>query len=654
VNHRPDGTYDAHRQTLDRAVDWLLRHQDDAGWWWGHMQTNVTLDAEDLLLRELFGIRTAELTDATARWIRSQQREDGTWATFPGGPGELSTTIEAYVALRLAGDRADDAHMAAAARFVREAGGIERSRMATRTWLALIGQWSWDDLPVLPPEIMLVPNRLPLSVKDFSGWSRLALIPLSIANACRPVHPVPFGVDELRSGVSAPPLDLPAFSVPGLFVRLDGVLHHYAKRPIKPVRRAALRRAENWLVDHQEVDGSWLGVHLLTVFCLLGFYAAGYPVHHPVVRKGLKSLNRFEVRGEAPDGPTRRMECVPGPVWDTSLAVVALTDAGLPGDHPAVRSAGRWLLDEEISARGDWVIRRPDLAAGGWAFSFDNDLFPDCDDTSTVVVALRRMRGGDEAESAALAGACERGEAWLDGMQSADGGWASYDGDNNSSIAAQLPFCDFGEATDPPSADVTAHVVEALAARRPASDPVVRRGVAWLLRAQETNGSWFGRWGVNYVYGTSASIIALVEAGFPPTGSAVGRAVDWLLRHQNADGGWGEDIRSYTDSAWQGRGDSTPTQTAWALMALHAAGRDTGDGPVRDGVDWLVANQGEDGTWTEDVFTGTGFPGDFYMGYPLYRQIFPTMALGRLLSGNPDGSALRDLGDRQVAHVDAQ
>lgn len=620
------------QETLDRATRWLLDAQDEAGWWWGHMFTNVTLDAEDLLLRELYGVRTPELTAAVANWIRSEQRDDGTWATFPGGPGELSTTVEAYFALRLAGDDPEAPHLAKAAAFCRENGGVEQTRMATRIWLAVFGLWPWTDLPVLPPEIMLVPERAPLAVPSFSGWSRIALIPLSIARAQRLVHPLPFDLSELASGVPRPAPDYPRFSVENMFVRINDLLGHYEKRPIRPLRTLARRRAENWIADHQEVDGTWLGVHLLSVFCLLGLWSAGYPVHHPVVRKAFDGLHRFEVWDTNDDGPWRRMECVTGPVWDTSLSVIALTDAGVDPADPALRTAAGWLLGEEVSHRGDWTLRRPGLAAGGWSFSFDNDIFPDCDDTSTVVAALRRVQGASPADREALAGARRRGTDWLVGMQSKDGGWASYDGDNNSTLAGKLPFCDFGEATDPPSADVTAHVLEALADELPVNHPTLRRGAEWLLRAQEDDGAWFGRWGANYVYGTSAAVVALRAVGLPAESRPLERALDWLRHHQNDDGGWGEDLRSYHDERWRGRGVSTPSQTAWALMAWHAAGFPADTECVRRGIAWLVDHQRPDGSWPEDVFTGTGFPGDFYMGYPLYRQIFPVMALGRYLA----------------------
>jgi squalene-hopene/tetraprenyl-beta-curcumene cyclase len=320
----------------------------------------------------------------------------------------------------------------------------------------------------------------------------------------------------------------------------------------------------------------------------------------------------------------RRLEACQSPVWDTALALIALSEAGVPGDHEAVLRAAHWLVGEEIRRRGDWAVRRPNLEPGGWAFEFANDTYPDIDDTAEVVLALRTVRGGDDAR---LWSAIERGRRWVEGMQSSDGGWGAFDADNCRTLVRELPFCDFGEVIDPPSADVTAHVVEMLAALGRASAPRTRRGVQWLLDVQEEDGSWFGRWGVNYIYGTGAAVPALVAAGMSPGEEPIRRAVRWLEAHQNEDGGWGEDCRSYDDPAWIGRGPSTSSQTAWALLALNAAGERSE--AVRRGVEWLVRTQRPDGGWNEPEYTGTGFPGDFYINYHLYRLVFPVTALGR-------------------------
>ena len=601
--------------TLERARDHLLGLQNPAGWWQGELETNVTMDAEDLLLRQFLGIRTEDETAAAARWIRAQQRPDGTWATFYGGPGDLSTTVEAYLALRLAGDLPSAPHMAEAAAFVRRAGGLEASRVFTRIWLALFGLWPWERLPVLPPELMYLPTWCPLNIYDFGCWARQTVVPLTVVRSHRPIRPIPVQVDELRSGAPpAPHRSLRTWA--GLFEQLDRLLHCYERRPLRRLRRAALERAERWIVERQEADGGWGGIQPPWVYSLIALHLQGYALDHPVMRAGLEGLEGFVVQ----DGRGRCLEACQSPVWDTALAVIALSDAGLAADHPALRSACRWLVGEEVRVRGDWSVRRPALAPSGWAFEFANDHYPDVDDTAEVVMALARSTEPD-------GGSVERAVAWVEGMQCRDGGWAAFDVDNTRTLCQELPFCDFGELIDPPSADVTAHVVEMLASRGPLSSQA-RRAVTWLRRAQEADGSWFGRWGANHLYGTGAVVPALVAAGLHPEDPAIRRAVAWLVEHQHDDGGWGEDLRSYDDPAWRGRGASTASQTAWALLALLSAGERRSEAICR-GVSFLVATQRVDGSWDEPFFTGTGFPGDFYINYHLYRLVFPVMALAR-------------------------
>ena len=637
------------------ATQRLRDLQDPAGWWKGELATNVTMDAEDLLLREFLGIRTARDTEAAARWIRSQRRADGAWSNFLGGPADLSTTVEAYLALRLAGDGTQEPHMAGTAAWIRAQGGVEQTRVFTRIWMALFGLWPWERLPVIPPELIFLPKYFPLNVYDWACWARQTVVPLTVVSHYKPVRPTAFDIEELRTG-GEPKQKSGAMA--RFFIEGEKVVAQYEKLRFKPGRKLALRKAAEWIIARQEADGGWGGIQPPWVYSLMALHLMGYQFDHPVMKAGLDGLEGFLVREDGPDGEVRRLEACQSPVWDTALAVVALADAGVPADDPMLVKAADWLVDEEITVKGDWSVRRPGLAPGGWAFEFANDGYPDTDDTAEVVIALRKAKpaDGSDAEGAVARGkridaAIDRGVAWMAGMQSRDGGWGAFDADNTSELITKLPFCDFGAVIDPPSADVTAHIVEALALEGRADAPEALRGVRWLLEHQEKDGSWFGRWGANHVYGTGATVPALVEAGVSAGHPAVRRAVAWLIEHQNEDGGWGEDLRSYVDPEWIGRGASTASQTAWALLALLAvlpartAVADGAEGAGRDevlaaadrGAAYLASTQRADGSWDEDLFTGTGFPGDFYINYHLYRLVFPLTALGRYLARRPAG-----------------
>jgi squalene-hopene/tetraprenyl-beta-curcumene cyclase len=381
-----------------------------------------------------------------------------------------------------------------------------------------------------------------------------------------------------------------------------------------------MARVERWVLERQEADGSWGGIQPPWVYSLMALALRGYAVDDAPMRKGLEGIEGFLIN----DGDIRRLEACQSPVWDTALAIVALTDGGLAPSDPALVKAADWLVDEEVQVRGDWAVRRPKLDPGGWAFEFENDHYPDIDDTAEVVIALRRVH---HPRPERVEAAIRRGMEWTVGMQSANGGWGAFDADNVRALCRDIPFCDFGEVIDDPSADVSAHVLEMMGGEGLADTEAARRGVSYLLGEQEGRGSWFGRWGVNHVYGTGAALPGLVACGLPVGDDRLRRAADWLTEIQNPDGGWGEDARSYDDPAWIGRGPSTASQTAWALIALHALGERTP--AVERGLAWLISTQRDDGTWDEPVHTGTGFPGDFFINYHLYRLVFPLMALGR-------------------------
>ena len=460
------GIRDVAAVTLAKARDHLLSLQDPRGWWIGELETNVTMDAEDVLLRHFLGILTEVELAETAGWIRSQQREDGTWANFYGGPGDLSTTVEAYVALKLAGDPADAPHMTLAADWITANGGLTATRVFTRIWLAISGLWSWDELPVIPPEVIYLPSWVPLNIYDWGCWARQTIVALAVVSSFRPSRPLPFPLDELYARVPGRPPKADNKDPWSLaFNGLDKVLHKVEPRLPKRARRAARRRCADWIIARQEADGCWGGIQPPWVYSIMALHLMGYGLDSPVVKKAIDALERFTIREDG----IRRLEACQSPVWDTVLSMIALADAGLEPDHPALTSSADWVLDEEIRQPGDWQVRRPDTAPGGWAFEFDNDNYPDTDDAAEVILALRRTGTDNRA-------AIRRGLRWLEGMQCKDGGWGAFDADNTRQLVNKLPFCDFGAVIDPPSADVTAHIVEAFAAEGLAHETACRRG----------------------------------------------------------------------------------------------------------------------------------------------------------------------------------
>lgn len=602
------------REPLRKAVDWLLANQSPEGWWSGELETNVTMTAEHVLLHRFLGLNLEPLREGAIHHFLREQRPDGSWALYFAGPADVSTTIETYVALKLLGVDPSSERMQAARRIILRLGGLARARVFTKIWLALFGQYPWSGVPTMPPELVFLPSRAPLNLYSFACWARGTIAPLLIVLSRRPVRPLGIDVSELT--VEGTQTSLRRVPGSGPWWWLDQLLKLYERSPIHPGRALARRRLVDWIVSHQEADGSWGGIQPPWVYSLIALNLEGMDVDHPVMRKGLHGMERFTLD----DNEGLRFEACMSPVWDTAWVLRALQRAGFSGSDTPIKKAIDWLLQEQIRGGGDWQVRCALNDSAGWAFEFDNDLYPDIDDTAVVALALLEC-AGDRPD---IRAAVERATKWLIAMRSSNGAWAAFDRDNTNELAYRLPFADFGAMIDPPSEDVTAHVLELLAAMPSHRDhPVVRPAVDYLRRRQTRAGSWFGRWGVNHIYGTWCVASALTPLG--TGGDMVSAAAEWMIGRQNPDGGWGETCYSYEDESFAGIGVSTPSQTAWAVMTLQLAGL-SDHLAARRGLEFLRDRQ-VDGTWNEPEFTGTGFPRDFYINYHLYRHVFPTMAL---------------------------
>ncbi|HWP34251.1 MAG TPA: squalene--hopene cyclase [Thermodesulfobacteriota bacterium] len=612
---------------VDRARRALLARQHEEGYWVAELEADVTLTAEYLLLRHFLGIVDRERERKGVRYILAHQGADGGWPIYHGGPGDISCTAKAYLALRAAGLPASDPALTAARRFVLERGGLPAVNTFTKVQFALVGQFAWRSVPAIPVEMVLLPRASPFNLYEISYWSRTTLVPLAILAALRPVRRLPgdAGRGELVASPRdeappLPPLARPVLSWRNLFLAIERACKLYERRPPAWLRRRAIEAAVAWMTPRMG-EGGLGAIYPAMANAVMALHCLGRPLDDPLVARGLAALEGLVLE----DADTLRVQPCLSPVWDTALAMHALAAAGLPPDHPALRRAARWLAGRQIRRPGDWAAKAPPVEPGGFPFQFENDFYPDTDDTAVAVMALvRAARPETNLERLVVA----RGFRWLLAMQSSDGGFGAFDVDNTRVVFNQIPFADHGALLDPPTADVTARCVEAMGVLGYGPDfPPAARALAFLKRQQEPDGSWYGRWGVNYLYGTWSVLAGLRAIGEPADQPAVRRAVAWLLAHQNADGGFGESCRSYEDRAAAGTGPSTPSQTAWALLALLHAG--CGDHPAAArAADYLLRAQRPDGGWDEEAFTGTGFPRVFYLRYHLYRYYFPLWALG--------------------------
>ncbi|MEO1392206.1 MAG: squalene--hopene cyclase [Cyanobacteria bacterium J06634_5] len=635
-------------QAVAAAQDYLLSIQKPEGYWWADLESNVSITAEVVLLHQVWGTGGSRPLEKAESYLRSHQCPHGGWELFYGDGGHLSVSIEAYMALRLLGVPANDPALIRAKTFILSQGGISQSRIFTKFHLALIGCYDWQGLPSLPAWFMLLEHPFPISIYELSSWARGSTVPLLIVFDKKPVYPVSptFNLDELYAeGIENVRWELPENGDwSDAFLWLDKGFKLAESLNCVPFREEGLRQAEKWVIERQEATGDWGGIIPAMLNSMLGLLALNYDVNDPVVQRGFGALDSFAIETEE----TYWVQPCVSPVWDTALVLRALTDSQLPKNSSALVTAGEWLLKKQITDYGDWAVKNSQGVPGGWAFEFENRFYPDVDDTAMVAMALQGITLPDESvKKAAIA----RAVRWIATMQCQTGGWAAFDIDNDQDWLNAIPYGDLKAMIDPSSADITARVLEMQGqlsggvGTADLSGGRLAKGLHYLLEQQESDGSWFGRWGVNYIYGTSGALsaLAVVEPAWAASswGSAryqrsIKRGVAWLVSCQNADGGWGETCESYQDPRLKGKGASTPSQTAWALLglldaetALNSADNVALRSTIQSGVQYLLTTQQENGIWTEAEHTGTGFPGHFYLRYHLYPQVFPLMALGR-------------------------
>jgi squalene-hopene/tetraprenyl-beta-curcumene cyclase len=628
-----DGNAEASSQVSEviaASQNYLLSIQSPQGYWWAELGSNVTITSEVVLLHKIWGTDRDRPLHKVEAYLRSEQREHGGWELFYGDGGELSTSVEAYMALRLLGVPKSDPALLRAKDFILKRGGIGKTRIFTKIHLALIGCYDWRGVPSIPPWIMLFPENLPFTIYEMSSWARSSTVPLLIVFDRKPVFVTEPAItlDELYAeGIENTKYEL---SLRGdwtdIFVWLDKAFKLAENWHLVPFRQASLNAAEKWILQRQEVTGDWGGIIPAMLNSLLALRVLGYDAADPFVDRGLKAIDNFAIETEE----TYRVQPCVSPVWDTAWALRALVESGIAPDNPALVRGGEWLLGKQILSYGDWAVKNKQGKPGGWAFEFENRFYPDLDDSAVVVMALNELKLPNEPLKQA---AIKRCVAWIATMQCRAGGWAAFDVDNDQNWLNYLPYADLKAMIDPNTADVTARVLEMLGSGNLSmDDDRVERAIAFLDKQQEADGSWFGRWGVNYIYGTSGAISALAVIAPRNHQRQIERGAAWLVGCQNPDGGWGESCRSYDDPTLKGKGIGTASQTAWALIGLLAAGQATGKfdkGAIESGINYLTTTQRSDGTWDESEFTGTGFPSHFYLKYHLYQQYFPLIALSR-------------------------
>jgi squalene-hopene/tetraprenyl-beta-curcumene cyclase len=608
----------------------LLSIQNPDGYWWAELESNVTITSEAVLLHKIWGTEKTRPLHKVENYLRSQQREHGGWELFYGDGGDLNTTVEAYMALRLLGVPATDTALLKAKSLILAKGGISKTRIFTKLHLALIGCYNWRGLPSLPPWVMLLPDNFFFNIYELSSWARSSTVPLLIVFDRKPIFNIdqPINLDELYAeGIENVVWQLPKNGDwSDIFNILDDGFKLAESINFVPFRNEGIKAAEKWILERQEVTGDWGGIIPAMLNSLLALKCLDYDANDPVIERGLKAVDNFAIE-------TENSYCVQpcvSPVWDTAWAIRALIDSGFAPNDPAIVKAGEWLIEKQILNYGDWNVKNKQGKPGAWAFEFENRFYPDVDDSAVVVMALHQAKlPNEELKKQAI----DRALNWIATMQCKPGGWAAFDLDNDQEWLNSVPYGDLKAMIDPNTADVTARVLEMLGACNLSIQPDnLEKSLDYLLKEQEIEGCWFGRWGVNYIYGTSGVLSALALINPLKYARDINQGAAWLVKVQNSDGGWGETCFSYNDPSLKGKGDSTASQTAWALIGLIAAGEATDKlaiDSIEKGINYLLETQKLDGTWDEEYFTGTGFPCHFYLKYHLYQQYFPLMALGR-------------------------
>jgi squalene-hopene/tetraprenyl-beta-curcumene cyclase len=673
------------KRAIVRTRTWLLHHQHADGHWVAELEGDTILESEYILLLAFLDRHTSETARKAAQYLLHKQLDSGGWTTHPGGPVDISASVKAYFALKLTGHDPSSAPMQRARAAILVHGGADAVNSFTRFYLALLGQISYDQCPAVPPEALLLPRWAPINLYKVSAWSRTIIVPLSIMSACQPVAQLDpqLGISEL---FLKPPHEWPPLHCPGqtggtgllswdrFFRSVDRGLKFCQRRKWLPLRKRALAAAEKWVVQRFAGSQGLGAIFPPMIWSAIALKCLGYADDSPEVTYCREHLQGLLIE----ENDTIRVQPCKSPVWDTAITLRVLAASGLQPEHSASRRAVEWLLSQEVRRPGDWsknVAAEP----GGWCFEYANEFYPDVDDTVMVLMALESQLEKAEATLGALppglqwidqttaatageargqiaswdqlAAARGRALAWVLAMQNRDGGWGAFDRDNNHEFLCHVPFADHNAMIDPSTPDLTGRVLEMLGQiGRRVGDPVVDRAVAYMRRTQEADGSWFGRWGVNYLYGTWQALVGLSAVGLAGDDPAVTHGANWLLAYQQPSGGWGESPDSYAQPHLRGQGPATASQTAWAVLGLIAAGH-ARHAAVARGIQYLLGKQCEDGTWHEPEFTGTGFPQVFYLRYHYYPIYFPLLALAQwavaahdapdlVLTAAADGEAL--------------